>query len=73
MIHHNKHFATLITFLSLIPLVYFIPDSLALILPEHKLLQVIAAVAIIAPIISYLIIPFAFYLVGHIYGKKVKR
>ncbi|USD22342.1 hypothetical protein [Microbulbifer variabilis] len=73
MVHHNKHFAPLITFLSLIPLVYFIPDSLALILPDHKLLQVITAVAIIVPIISYLILPLAFYSVRHIYGENVER
>ncbi|OUS24228.1 hypothetical protein A9Q99_25175 [Gammaproteobacteria bacterium 45_16_T64] len=55
----NRHVIALITFLALIPLVYFIPDVLAEFLPDNKLLNVTVTVGIIVPIISYIIMPFA--------------
>ena len=61
----NRHLIALITFLTLIPLVYFIPPALDMhltpILTELglpvRLSITIIAVAIIVPIISYLVIP----------------
>lgn len=61
----NRHLIALVTFFALIPLVYFIPSGL-----EHYLIPwliewnlpvrltiTILAVAVIVPIISYLVIP----------------
>ncbi|MFC1236513.1 hypothetical protein [Vibrio sp. F74] len=55
----NQHVMTLITFLTLVPLVYFIPDFLKLFLPDNKWVNVIASVGIIVPIISYVVAPIA--------------
>ncbi|NQZ88792.1 MAG: hypothetical protein HRT54_14555 [Colwellia sp.] len=53
----NKHLIALINYLALVPLVYFIPAWLQPYLPENKLLQVSIIVAIIVPIISYIVMP----------------
>jgi len=59
----SKHTIALITFLALLPLVYFIPDFIGQFLPAIKWLNVIVVVAIIVPIISYGVMPVAnFYL-----------
>jgi len=54
----NKHLLALINYIALVPLVYFIPQWLGPYLPENQLLQVCIIVAIIVPIISYLVMPF---------------
>ena len=53
----NPHITALITFIALVPLVYFIPDFVGQYLPNHKLLNVVVAVGIIVPIISYIVMP----------------
>jgi uncharacterized membrane protein (DUF485 family) len=53
----NKHLIALINYLALVPLVYFIPAWLQPYLPENKFLQVSIIVAIIVPIISYIVMP----------------
>ena len=55
----NKHVMALITFLALLPLVYFIPDVVGQFLPAIKWLNVTVAVGIIVPIISYVVMPTA--------------
>ena len=55
----NQHVMALITFLALLPLVYFVPDLVAQFLPAIKWLNVTVTVAIIVPIISYVILPAA--------------
>ncbi|MCJ8319537.1 MAG: hypothetical protein MJK12_07875 [Colwellia sp.] len=55
----NKHLIALINYVALVPLVYFIPEWIAPFLPANKLLQVCAVVAIIVPIISYIVMPIA--------------
>ena len=55
----NKHVMALITFIFLVPLVYFIPDIIGEFLPAIKWLNVVAAVGIIVPIISYGVMPIA--------------
>ena len=63
----NRHLIALITFLTLIPLVYFIPPALEIhLMPllielglPARLSITIIAVAIIVPIISYLMIPMS--------------
>lgn len=53
----NKHLIALINYLALLPLVYFIPAWLKPYLPDNELLQVCIVVAIIVPIISYIVMP----------------
>ena len=55
----NEHVMALITFLALLPLVYFIPDVVGQFLPAIKWLNVTVAVGIIVPIISYVVVPAA--------------
>ena len=55
----NKHLIALINYFTLIPLVYFIPQLLNPYLPANPLLQVCIVVAIIVPIISYIVMPLA--------------
>ena len=65
----NQHMMALITFLALVPLVYFIPDVVAQFLPANKLLNVIVAVGIIVPIISYLVLPISLKMLSKPKGK----
>ena len=53
----NKHLLAIINYFALVPLVYFIPQWLNPYLPENQLLQVCIVVAIIVPIISYIVMP----------------
>lgn len=53
----NKHVIALINYLALVPLVYFIPQWLAPYLPANRFLQVGIVVAVIVPIISYIVMP----------------
>ncbi len=57
MIPPNKHLLAVINYIALVPLVYFIPTWVIPYLPDNKLLQVSIVVAIIVPIISYLVMP----------------
>lgn len=53
----NKHLIALINYIALVPLVYFIPQWLGPFLPANQLLQVCIIVAVIVPIISYVVMP----------------
>ena len=53
----NKHLIALINYVALVPLVYFIPEWLQPYLPTNKLLEVCIVVAVIVPIISYVVMP----------------
>lgn len=55
----NQHIIALITFLALVPLVYFIPEFVGQFLPAIKWLNVVVVVGIIVPIISYVLVPAA--------------
>jgi len=57
MVNPNRHLMALVTFLSLLPLVYFIPELIILHVTDNKLLSTLLAVAIIVPIISYGVMP----------------
>lgn len=57
MITPNKHLIALINYVALVPLVYFIPAWLSPYLPTVKFLQVCIIVAVIVPIISYIVMP----------------
>jgi len=58
----SRHLIALITFLALLPLVYFIPDFVGQFLPKVKWLNVLVVVGIIVPIISYIVMPIAHFL-----------
>ena len=53
----NKHKIAFINYLTLVPLVYFIPGWVNPSLPDNELLQVSVDVAIIVLIISYVVMP----------------
>ncbi|MEW6997229.1 hypothetical protein AADZ86_05970 [Colwelliaceae bacterium BS250] len=53
----NKHLIALINYFALVPLVYFIPQWVHLMLPPNKFLQVCIDLVIIVPIISYIVMP----------------
>jgi len=53
----NKHLLAFINYFALVPLVYFIPEWVNPYLPANKLLQVAVDVAIIVPVISYIVMP----------------
>ena len=53
----NKHLIAVINYFALVPLVYFIPNMVSHYLPANKFLQVCVGVAIIVPIISYVVMP----------------
>ena len=53
----NKHLIALINYFALVPLVYLIPQWIKPYLPASKFLQVCIVVAIIVPIISYIVMP----------------
>lgn len=65
----NPHVMPLITFLALVPLVYFIPDFIGQYLPQGKLLNVVVAVGIIVPIISYGVIPLVLNIIRKVGSK----
>lgn len=55
----NKQLIALINYLALVPLVYYIPEWVNPHLPAGKFLQVCVDVAIIVPIISYIVMPIS--------------
>jgi len=61
----NQHIIALITFLGLVPLVYFIPEFVGQFLPAIKWLNVVVVVGIIVPIISYVLVPLAHLVLRH--------
>ena len=65
MIPPNKHLLALINYIALVPLVYFIPIWISPYLPDNKLLQVCIVVAIIVPIISYIVMPITMKILYH--------
>ncbi|MBQ4861588.1 hypothetical protein J8L98_07785 [Pseudoalteromonas sp. MMG013] len=66
MTHINPHLIALINYIVLVPLVYFIPTWVTPYLPNNHLLQVCIVVALIVPIMSYVVMP----LVVYCFGKK---
>lgn len=60
----NKHLLAIINYFALVPLVYFIPQWLSPYLPENQLLQVCIIVAVIVPIISYIVMPITMKLLN---------
>jgi len=63
----NKHFMALITFLLLLPLVYFIPELVSAYISNKRFLISLISVAIIVPLLTYILIPMVL-----IFGFKSK-
>jgi antibiotic biosynthesis monooxygenase (ABM) superfamily enzyme len=61
----NKHFMALLTFLLLLPLVYFIPSFIALYISEDRFLVSLISVAIIVPLLSYCLMPMLLKLLAN--------
>lgn len=59
----NRHQSAFATFVTLIPLVYYIPPWLMKNVSTNQLTVTVLAVAIIVPIISYVALPVFFQLV----------
>ena len=59
----NKHVMALVTFLLLLPLVYFIPEFISIYISTEKFLVSLISVSIIVPLLSYLLIPLALKLI----------
>ncbi|PCH62752.1 MAG: hypothetical protein COC19_02430 [SAR86 cluster bacterium] len=53
----NRHIMALVTFLSLLPLVYYIPGWIISNITDNHLGSTVLAVAIICVVISYFILP----------------
>ena len=60
----NKHLIALINYLTLVPLVYFVPNSLQPYLPDNRFIQTCIVVAAIVPIISYIVMPITIRLLN---------
>ncbi len=60
---HSKHTVALLTYIGLLPLVYYIPPVIGSWLTgsvlDHKLVTALISVTAIVPIISYLYLPLA--------------
>jgi antibiotic biosynthesis monooxygenase (ABM) superfamily enzyme len=66
----NRHLIALINYFALVPLVFFIPQWVSPYLPEDNFLQVCIVVAIIVPIISYIVMPITMKLLNQRGAKK---
>ena len=53
----NRHLVAFLTFVALLPLVYYVPPWLAQHVLNNQLVVTFLAVAIIVPIISYVALP----------------
>ncbi|MDP2561616.1 hypothetical protein [Psychrobium sp. 1_MG-2023] len=67
----SRHFIALITYLALVPLVYFVPEWINPFLPSSKLIKVAVDVAIIVPIITYMVMPITMHLYQWYQPKRV--
>lgn len=59
----NKHIIALITFVALIPLVFYIPLWVETYFAATRLTNVILSLTIIVPIVSYLVLPACIQLI----------
>lgn len=62
----NRHLIAFITFMVLIPLVYFVPEIIATYITDNKLANVILSVAVIVTALSYLIMPVCIKLIKRV-------
>ena len=62
----NRHVIAFLTFIGLLPLVYFIPPAIAQAVSSDQLVVTVLAVAVIVPIISYFWLPFALKVISRL-------
>jgi len=60
----NRHVIAIFTFVTLLPLVYYIPPWLVRNLTESHLWVTVISLAIIVPIVSYVALPVFFKVLG---------
>jgi hypothetical protein len=58
----NRHLKAFFTFMALIPLVYYVPPWIDQNISQNHLIVTVLALAIIVPIISYVMLPLMFRL-----------
>jgi len=56
----NRHVIAIFTFVTLLPLVYYIPSWLTRNVTDNRFFVTVLALAIIVPIVSYLALPILF-------------
>jgi len=66
----NKHIMAMITFVLLLPLVYFIPPFVSHNLTSEHLYVTVISVALIVPLLTYILIPLVIKIVYLISGAK---
>jgi len=54
----NRHLTAVFTFLTLLPLVYFIPPWIASYISNNDLIITVLAVLVMVPLVSYIFLPF---------------
>ena len=54
----NRHLTAVFTFLTLLPLVYFIPPLIASYISNNDLVITVIAVLVMVPLVSYVFLPF---------------
>jgi hypothetical protein len=64
----NRHLVALFTFIALLPLVHYVPPWITQNISQNRLVVTVLAVAIIVPVISYLMLPAMFRLLRIIKG-----
>ena len=67
----NRHFMALCTFILLLPLVYFIPPFVNNNLTSNHLHVTVISVAIIVPLLTYLLIPLVIKIINVISNAKL--
>ncbi|QUY45847.1 hypothetical protein HRE53_31165 (plasmid) [Acaryochloris sp. 'Moss Beach'] len=58
----NRHLVAFFTFITLLPLVYYVPPWISQNVSSDRLVVTLIAVAVIVPIISYIALPGLFWL-----------
>lgn len=67
----NKHIMAMITFIILLPLVYFIPPFVSYNLTSEHLHVTVISVSIIVPLLSYILIPLVIKIINLISNVKL--
>ena len=69
-----RHKLALLTFVGLVAPVYFIPPLLAAVLPWSRLAIVLSSLALIVPLMTYVILPALKWLVGgYVWASRLRQ
>lgn len=66
----NRHTIAIFTFVTLLPLVYYIPPWLMRNVTDNHFLVTVLALAIIVPVVSYVALPFLFKSFAILKGRR---